>query len=111
MIKIENNKTEFENGTYDLVVCFYNNSNFESYERGFKSELWFEDGRNNRLDMSNFIINNSFNVIGYKITKSDDLHTISDEIMEIIENSGYKRGNHILYLNDAWYVGFNIKEC
>jgi hypothetical protein len=107
MIQIENTKTEFENGTYDLVVCFYNNSDFESYERGYKSELWFEDGLGNRMGVPNFILNNSFNVIGYKIKKNDDFHTLSDEIIEVIENSGFKRVNHILYSNDVWYIGFS----
>lgn len=106
-MEIKKNKIEFENGTYDLVVCFYNNSDYDSYERGYKSELWFEDGRGNKVKIPNFIISNSQNVIGYSIRPNDDLHTLSDEIIEIIENSGYIRKDYILFMNDAWYIGFS----
>lgn len=104
-MNVKNNKIEFENGSYDLVVCFYHNSNYESYERGYKSELWFEDGFSNKIKMPKFITDNSMNTIGYKITENDDLHTFSDEIIEIIQNSGYVIKNEILFINDAWYIG------
>lgn len=106
-MEIKTNKIEFENGTYDLVVCFYNNSDYESYEHGYKSELWFEDGFGNKVRIPSFIMLNSQNIIGYKISSNDDLHTLSDEIIEIIENSGYTRKNYILFTNDAWYIGFS----
>lgn len=105
-LKKNKNKIEFENGTYDLVVCFYHNSDYETYERGYKSELWFEDGLGNKIKMPSFITSNSQNIIGYTIKPNDDLHTLSDNIIEVIENCGYTKKEYILFKNDAWYIGF-----
>ena len=52
-------------------------------------------------------MSNSQNIIGYQISPNDDLYTLSDEIIEIIENSGYNRKKYILFTNDAWYIGFS----
>lgn len=91
-----------------IVVCFYANSDCESYERGWKSDLWFEDGMGNKITMPNFILNNFQSVIGYSLTPSQfgtDPAGHSDEIGEVLEDSGWKfiREDYNSG-NDAYYV-------
>jgi len=102
--------TDYTNKSFDLVVCFYHNTEFESYERGYKDELWFEDGSGNRIKTPKFIFNNSSSVIQAEITQVDNLFNLSDEVMEIIQYSGYDRISENLFSeNDCWYVGFKLK--
>lgn len=93
-----------------IVVCFYANSNYESYERGYKSDLWFEDGMGNKITMPKFILNNFQRVIGYSLTQDQflqDSSLHSDEIQEVLEDSGWKfiREDYNDD-NDAYYVYF-----
>lgn len=93
-----------------IVVCFYANSDYESYERGYKSDLWFEDGIGNKIKMPSFILNNFQSVIGYSLDinqflQDSSLH--SDEIIEVLEDSGWKFiREEYRDDNDAYYVYF-----
>lgn len=107
MLKTTDDNRKFKDGLYDLVCIFPNNSRFESYERGYKEFYFFEDGKGNIINTPSFIFNNSFSIIGYQITKNDNLHLLSDEVDEIIRNSEYNYIDSIIHIDDNWYIGYN----